>query len=206
MCRWLWSGSPLFRSKSARHGSTPGMPLELAGDAGRPGRGAAPSIRLRGEGGIRTPGTVARTHDFQSCTFGHSVTSPGPRRGRRGFCHTFQSSELLRRFVAGQRSKRPLEDLRREWDSNPRWAVNPHLISNQVPSATRTSLRGGTWQADRGLSRTGGQAQNPRGVREKGLGSGPPKSRNLGAHRVQHEVAARELSILRHGRGWVHAP
>ncbi len=30
-----------------------------------------------GEGGIRTRGTVARTHDFQSCTFGHSVTSPG---------------------------------------------------------------------------------------------------------------------------------
>lgn len=30
-----------------------------------------------GEGGIRTRGTVARTHDFQSCTFGRSVTSPG---------------------------------------------------------------------------------------------------------------------------------
>ena len=30
-----------------------------------------------GEGGIRTLGTVARTHDFQSCTFGRSVTSPG---------------------------------------------------------------------------------------------------------------------------------
>jgi Phage integrase family len=29
-----------------------------------------------GEGGIRTLGTVSRTHDFQSCTFGHSVTSP----------------------------------------------------------------------------------------------------------------------------------
>src|SRR6185436_8178722 len=30
-----------------------------------------------GEGGIRTLGTLADTHDFQSCTFGHSVTSPG---------------------------------------------------------------------------------------------------------------------------------
>jgi hypothetical protein len=30
-----------------------------------------------GEGGIRTLGTVSRTHDFQSCTFDHSVTSPG---------------------------------------------------------------------------------------------------------------------------------
>ena len=33
--------------------------------------------RFCGEGGIRTLGTVTRTHDFQSCTFGHSVTSPG---------------------------------------------------------------------------------------------------------------------------------
>jgi hypothetical protein len=30
-----------------------------------------------GEGGIRTPGTLVRgTHDFQSCTFNRSVTSP----------------------------------------------------------------------------------------------------------------------------------
>ena len=30
-----------------------------------------------GEGGIRTPGTLIRgTHDFQSCTFNRSVTSP----------------------------------------------------------------------------------------------------------------------------------
>ena len=44
-----------------------------------------------GEGEIRTRGTVTRPHDFQSCTFGHSVTSPkvhedytnGPRPSRR---------------------------------------------------------------------------------------------------------------------------
>ena len=29
-----------------------------------------------GKGGIRTPGTVTRTRDFQSRTFGHSVTFP----------------------------------------------------------------------------------------------------------------------------------
>src|SRR5262245_17291858 len=39
--------------------------------AGRPD-----SFRSCGEEGIRTPGTVAGTHDFQSCTFDHSVTSP----------------------------------------------------------------------------------------------------------------------------------
>ena len=32
--------------------------------------------RTSGEGGIRTLGTLSDTHDFQSCTFGHSVTSP----------------------------------------------------------------------------------------------------------------------------------
>src|SRR5450432_4074255 len=30
-----------------------------------------------GEGGIRTLGTLADSHDFQSCTFDHSATSPG---------------------------------------------------------------------------------------------------------------------------------
>ena len=33
-----------------------------------------------GEEGIRTPGTVTRTHDFQSCAFDHSATSPGDSR------------------------------------------------------------------------------------------------------------------------------
>ena len=33
--------------------------------------------KIGGEGGIRTPGTLIRgTHDFQSCTFNRSVTSP----------------------------------------------------------------------------------------------------------------------------------
>jgi hypothetical protein len=37
---------------------------------------ALPAI-YGGEGGIRTPGTLIRgTHDFQSCTFNRSVTSP----------------------------------------------------------------------------------------------------------------------------------
>ena len=33
-------------------------------------------FRIGGETGIRTLGTVARTHAFQACTFNHSVTSP----------------------------------------------------------------------------------------------------------------------------------
>jgi hypothetical protein len=39
--------------------------------------------KICGEGGIRTRGTLAGTHDFQSCTFGHSVTSPGARASSR---------------------------------------------------------------------------------------------------------------------------
>src|ERR1019366_3823108 len=37
-----------------------------------------------GEGGIRTLGSLATTHDFQSCTFDHSVTSPGVRPTAHG--------------------------------------------------------------------------------------------------------------------------
>ena len=45
-----------------------------------------------GKGGIRTPGTVARTRDFQSRTFGHSVTFPGLNRV---FSKTLRTYEYL---------------------------------------------------------------------------------------------------------------
>ena len=35
-----------------------------------------PSESLSGERGIRTPGTVTRTHAFQACSFSHSDISP----------------------------------------------------------------------------------------------------------------------------------
>ena len=38
--------------------------------------GVAIAQRPGGAGGIRTLGTRKRTHDFQSCTFSHSVTAP----------------------------------------------------------------------------------------------------------------------------------
>jgi len=50
------------------------LPLALP-LAGRPG-GAQIVAKCSGERGIRTLGTLAGTHDFQSCTFGHSVISP----------------------------------------------------------------------------------------------------------------------------------
>ena len=54
------------------------MPTVRSGSQEAAQRGASEAMRICcGEGGIRTLGTVTRTHDFQSCTFGHSVTSPG---------------------------------------------------------------------------------------------------------------------------------
>ena len=37
----------------------------------------SPERETSGEGGIRTPGDIAATHDFQSCTLSRSATSPG---------------------------------------------------------------------------------------------------------------------------------
>src|SRR5262245_42536472 len=78
---------PLSFSFSPPTSSFPGQNLDK-----RPGQGTRLFLdrRLRsaqkrpfligkngGEGGIRTPGTLIRgTHDFQSCTFNRSVTSP----------------------------------------------------------------------------------------------------------------------------------
>ena len=95
---------------------------------------------LCGEGGIRTLGTVTRTHDFQSCTFGHSVTSPEPQTGPSG--------GRLRGCLLSVRGRHPAE---RE-GFEPSVPSLVHLISNQAPSATRTSLRGGIWQPSPGLS------------------------------------------------------
>src|SRR5262245_18446559 len=58
-----------------------------------------------GERGIRTLGTVTRTHDFQSCTFDHSVISPGPAgpgdaRPTTGYKEDAEQEEL-RSFVTG---------------------------------------------------------------------------------------------------------
>ncbi len=50
---------------------------------GRCGRGGVDE-KCGGEGGIRTPGTVSRTHAFQACSFSHSDTSPH-RNGRVGW-------------------------------------------------------------------------------------------------------------------------
>ncbi len=74
-----------------------------------------PSNQRCGEGGIRTHGGVTPTHDFQSCTFGRSVTSPGRLREPAG-------SWVLGGYV---RTLVSLGPPRRVWDSNPRWS-HPH--------------------------------------------------------------------------------
>src|SRR3954471_18614992 len=61
---------PLAPSRGAVRSGVPGFPLAPPGDA-----------RLRraeagGESGIRTRGTVSRTHAFQACALNHSAISP----------------------------------------------------------------------------------------------------------------------------------
>ena len=45
-------------------------------------------VRTGGESGIRTHGTVSRTHAFQACALSHSAISPEAPllKGRDGFC------------------------------------------------------------------------------------------------------------------------
>ena len=70
-----------------------------------------------------------RTHDFQSCTFGLSVISPG----QKGW-NTNRKNNNDSEVPAERAGFEPAVPLR------------AHLISNQAPSASRSSLRGGPWQ------------------------------------------------------------
>jgi hypothetical protein len=94
-------------------------------DHKRPASGSALPLpkqrqRLGGERGIRTLGTRERTHEFQSCTFNHSVTSP----------HICTGGTLI--------GPRPVETGRGQMAERegfePPVRVNAHLISNQAPS------------------------------------------------------------------------
>ncbi len=72
-------------------GSTAGLTRPLRQKAQAKTRGKE---KTGGEGGIRTRGTVARTHAFQACSFSHSDTSP-----HVAFNHTrsFQTPSLAER-------------------------------------------------------------------------------------------------------------
>ena len=91
-----------------RHGATNSPRVQNSRARGKAAGGFSAEEREGFE-----PSVPCGTHDFQSCTFGHSVISPGER-------HIFVFQ-------------------RREWESNPRY-LSVHLISNQAPSATRSSL------------------------------------------------------------------
>ena len=60
------------------------------------------SIFSGGERGIRTLGTITRTHAFQACTFNHSVTSPSltilPENARNMNCALF-CARLIKNVV-----------------------------------------------------------------------------------------------------------
>jgi hypothetical protein len=88
-----------------------------------------------GEGGIRTRGTVARTHDFQSCTFDHSVTSPGAGRSsttasaREQGAARFASYRILRASAPVVVHARIAGTSGRLGVSNPRACARPAKLS-----------------------------------------------------------------------------
>ena len=68
------------------------------------------------------PSVACATHDFQSCTFGHSVTSPEHVGSHEGAV-----ADSVR--------------WRRGGDSNPRYGMTAQRISNPPPSSTRPPLQ-----------------------------------------------------------------
>ena len=91
-------------SQTLRHGAEEQIASEPARAAAR---ARAKSLQKRaryqtlvptigGESGIRTHGTVSRTHAFQACALSHSAISPeGPLlKGREGFCKGVRAQPL----------------------------------------------------------------------------------------------------------------
>ncbi len=99
------------------------------------------------------PSVACATHDFQSCTFGHSVISPEhvvhPRSLSFRLLHTggdcggclglssYRGRIILPRLYLA----RNLTKWRRGGDSNPRYGVTAQRISNPPPSSTRPPLQ-----------------------------------------------------------------
>ena len=101
------------------------------------------------------PAVRFRTHDFQSCTFDHSVTSPAPVRlpSRRAISPKREATRRVPDILT--RSDDPIAEVPGTPDERlgaeragfePAEPLQVHLISNQAPSTTRSPLRRGTWQ------------------------------------------------------------
>ena len=69
-----------------------------------------------GEGGIRTPGTLADTRDFQSRTFDHSVTSPSGAHVRRWEHRPWAERGHIRAMPSRGSTANPFA--RRVWDAS----------------------------------------------------------------------------------------
>src|SRR6185437_8554259 len=107
-----------------------------------PRRGARPmgpgphrATRLAERAGFE-PAVRCRTHDFQSCTSDHSVTSPGTAA---------PEARAPRISPTGPGPHRALR-LAERAGFEPAVPLQVHLISNQAPSASRSPLRRGPWQ------------------------------------------------------------
>ena len=103
------------------------------------------------------PSVACTTHDFQSCTFSLSVTSPRPVRNAHNVERSFarpryqvalteaakrnvlENTHWLAQMTEHQFASAKKRE-RRERDSNPRWSRPHDMISSQAPSASRTPL------------------------------------------------------------------
>jgi hypothetical protein len=98
-----------------------------------------------GEGGIRTRGTVTRTHAFQACSFGHSDTSP---RGPRPITHLSRSHHCQCEppFPLQPASRRPPTPPRVRTHPNPLHHPPDHRGSSPTlsPTAYPPPLRAST--------------------------------------------------------------
>src|SRR5216683_3683693 len=93
-----------------------------------------------GEGGIRTRGTLAGTHDFQSCTFGHSVTSPKLTRHSVTSPEPYSPIEPLRSLAHLFLATEPHSIPRRGWhgkQSAPTTLIHRRTTVFCLPTGTR---------------------------------------------------------------------
>jgi hypothetical protein len=72
----------------------------------------------------------------------HTISSRAPSTARSPLLTAIASNTAMASSIAKLR----WQPRRRARDSNPRYPLGAHLISNQAPSTTRTALRGASYQ------------------------------------------------------------
>ena len=94
-----------------------------------------------GEKGIRTLGTVSRTHAFQACSFNHSDISPFRINKLRAVANNYRTRRSNSGIVRPSRSYSTISRVRRSIvETN---CVTPHLVRSITAIVDRSALCGG---------------------------------------------------------------